>query len=135
MPARKSNLLIYLSAFILFAGAVGNLCVSAFSKNSVYFLNVAEAHAAGPEKLRQARLFGTVSEKDLAKTINSASFLLTDIDNQTLTIPVVYNGVIPDTFKSGAEVIVEGSLGSDGKFKASTLMTKCPSKYQKENRV
>ena len=41
---------------------------------------------------------------------------------------------IPDTFKAGAEVIVEGGLRPDGSFQAKTLMTKCPSKYQKENR-
>ena len=48
---------------------------------------------------------------------------------------VDYKGVVPDTFKDGAEVIVEGSVLSDGSFKARVLMTKCPSKYQKENRT
>ena len=46
---------------------------------------------------------------------------------------VSYRGAVPDTFKPGAEVIVEGGM-SDRHFAARTLMTKCPSKYQKENR-
>ena len=47
---------------------------------------------------------------------------------------VSYSGAVPDTFKAGAEVIVEGGMGPEGRFAAKTLMTKCPSKYQKENR-
>ena len=43
-------------------------------------------------------------------------------------------GTVADTFKAGAEVIVEGGLQPDGRFMAKPLMTKCPSKYQKENR-
>ena len=55
-------------------------------------------------------------------------------DNASQTIEVNYSGAVPDTFKAGAEVIVEGGMGPEGQFKAKTLMTKCPSKYQKENR-
>jgi len=62
------------------------------------------------------------------------SFLLEDKDNARLTIPISYSGAVPDTFKPGAEVIVEGGMGEQGRFNARTLMTKCPSKYQKENR-
>ena len=46
---------------------------------------------------------------------------------------VSYRGAVPDTFKPGAEVIVEGGMAGP-QFAARTLMTKCPSKYQKENR-
>ena len=48
---------------------------------------------------------------------------------------MAYSGAVPDTFKPGVEVIVEGGLdASGGVFNATTLMTKCPSKYQKQNR-
>lgn len=36
----------------------------------------------------------------------------------------------PDTFVDGSEVVVEGTLGSDGVFEAHTLLAKCPSKYE-----
>jgi cytochrome c-type biogenesis protein CcmE len=48
------------------------------------------------------------------------------------TIVVRYDGVVPDTFKDDAEVIVTGTLGSDGTFQASDLLAKCPSKYEAE---
>lgn len=131
---KKGSISIYVIAFIFFAGAIGYLCYAGLSSNSVYFLNVSEAMAATPDKLRQARLFGLVDSQDLSKKINSVSFQLADKDNAAQTITVLYTGMVPDTFKAGAEVIVEGSMDADGRFNAKTLMTKCPSKYKKENR-
>jgi len=62
-------------------------------------------------------------------------FQLIDKDNPGGTLRVSYRGAVPDAFKAGAEVIVEGGLDSVGKtFTATTLITKCPSKYQKQNR-
>ncbi len=46
------------------------------------------------------------------------------------SLPVFYQGVVPDTFKVGNEVVLEGQLNSDGVFQAGTLMPKCPSKYE-----
>lgn len=45
-------------------------------------------------------------------------------------IPVVYTGSVPDLFRAGRNVVVDGTL-KDGKFVAvpDTLVTKCPSKY------
>ena len=52
------------------------------------------------------------------------------------SVPVVYRGSVPDLFKSGREVRVEGRLQS-GVFvaKRDSLRTKCPSKYTPENRT
>lgn len=44
--------------------------------------------------------------------------------------PVHYVGPLPDTFKEGREVVVEGVLSPDGVFEATTLLTKCGSRYQ-----
>lgn len=130
----RKNTRVYLFAFALFCAALGYLCFAGFSENSVYFLNVSEAKAAAPDQLRQARLFGVVASENLNKNPDSVSFHLLDKDDQSLHIPVSYKGLIPDAFKAGAEVIVEGGMGEAGAFLARTLMTKCPSKYQKENR-
>jgi cytochrome c-type biogenesis protein CcmE len=134
--ACKKNTGIYVVALLLFLSGVGYLAYSGFAENSVYFLNVAEAKAATPEKLTAARLFGTVAEVGLAPHSSGpgVDFRLVDKDNANQTIEVSYRGVVPDTFKAGAEVIVEGGMGPEGRFKAKTLLTKCPSKYQNENR-
>jgi cytochrome c-type biogenesis protein CcmE len=48
----------------------------------------------------------------------------------TARVPVVYRGTVPDLFKVGREVVVDGKL-VNGTFQAidGTLVTKCPSKY------
>ena len=132
---KRKNTCTYLLAGLLFLGGVGYLAYSGLSEGSVYFLNVSEARAATPDKLRAARLFGTVAAEGFSKPENGpgVNFLLADKDNPDLTMNVSYRGAVPDTFKPGAEVIVEGGM-SDRHFAARTLMTKCPSKYQKENR-
>lgn len=130
----KKNTPVYIFAFLLLFGGIGYLCFAGLSENSVYFLNVSEARSASPDKLVQARLFGTVAENGLDKNSNSVVFHLQDKDNASETILVSFTGLIPDTFKPGAEVIVEGGINKSGSFTAKTLMTKCPSKYQKENR-
>ena len=134
--AKKSGKNVYLVALLLFVGGVGYLAYSGFSENSVYFLNVSEALATPADKLKAARLFGTVAENGLARADSGRDvrFRLEDQKNKATTVWVEYTGAIPDTFKAGAEVIVEGGIGPDGTFRAKTLMTKCPSKYQKENR-
>lgn len=134
--ARKKNTSMYLAAAVLFLGGIGYLLYSGFSENSVYFLNVSEALAAPQDKLKAARLFGTVAEQDMTPSAQGlgVTFRMMDTEQQGKTMMVVYRGAVPDTFKPGAEVIVEGGMGVDGVFAAKTLMTKCPSKYEKENR-
>jgi cytochrome c-type biogenesis protein CcmE len=50
-------------------------------------------------------------------------------DDEGATLPVVYQGVVPDSFKPGREVIIEG-IYTNGKFTASQIMPTCPSKYE-----
>jgi cytochrome c-type biogenesis protein CcmE len=45
-------------------------------------------------------------------------------------LPVDFTGIIPDTFVDDADVVVEGKRRPDGVFEATTLLAKCPSKYE-----
>jgi cytochrome c-type biogenesis protein CcmE len=46
-------------------------------------------------------------------------------------IEASYSGLVPDTFKSGAEVVAKGTLTADNKLDVipDGIMAKCPSKY------
>ena len=137
MVAKKSRG-VYVGALLIFLFGVGYLMFTGISENSVYFLNVSEALTMPAEELRAARLFGTVKEEGLNRNDSGqgVTFQLEDKDNATQTLWVEFAGAVPDTFKPGAEVIVEGAFAGDKTaFKAEVLMTKCPSKYQKENRT
>ena len=135
--AKKSGKGLYAATLLLFLAGVGYLLFSGLSENSVYFLNVSEALAMPSDKLGSARLFGTVKDEGLTRLEHTPGvrFQLEDKDNASQTLWVLFEGPVPDTFKPGVEVIIEGGLNpAEGQFKAETLMTKCPSKYEKQNR-
>jgi cytochrome c-type biogenesis protein CcmE len=57
-------------------------------------------------------------------------FRLRDIKGGTETVPVLYRGSVPDQFKIGRDLVVDGNL-RNGTFVAvsGSMVTKCPSKY------
>jgi cytochrome c-type biogenesis protein CcmE len=79
-------------------------------------------------------LVGTVvgSPTGDAHAASRLHFVLKDAkgSNTAARVPVSYAGTVPDLFRTGREVVVEGSL-RNGTFvaKPGTLSTKCPSKY------
>lgn len=56
-------------------------------------------------------------------------FSLRDIDGEK-TVPVLYTGSVPDLFRVGRHLVVDGEL-KNGTFVAvrNSMVTKCPSKY------
>lgn len=101
----------------------------------VYYLTVGEfLDRTGHEDLGENyRINGNVVPGSIQKNprVPGARFLMTDGRKQ---LAVVYGKETPDTFVDGSEVVVEGSLQPDGTFAASTLLAKCPSKYEAQNR-
>lgn len=138
MSSSKSNQKwVYLAAVLLVGAGIGYLVFSGLSQNSVYFLNVGEALAMPAEKLSQARLFGSVSADNVVPDPAGmgVSFTALDKDDPSKAIRVHYRGAVPDTFKPGVEVIMEGAFDPQSReFEASTLLTKCPSKYEKNEK-
>lgn len=116
-------------AGLILVGAVAYLGYAGMQKGWVYTLGV-EQYLANPEKQQQrVRLCGTVGSEALTiqKSQFSARFFIRGQDKQ---IPVLYKGVVPDMFKAGAEVIIEGKQDAAGVFQADMLLTKCASKYE-----
>lgn len=66
---------------------------------------------------------------EVVQETSEIRFRIIDIANQDNTIPVVYTGVIPDTFAEGKDVIIEGKYSGTGVFQATSIVTKCASKY------
>ena len=51
-----------------------------------------------------------------------------DMADPSQTMKVVYNKIVPDTFKDEAQVVVTGTY-TNGVFSANEMLAKCPSKY------
>lgn len=52
-----------------------------------------------------------------------------EMHNNGHVVRASYTGIVPDTFKNDAEVVLQGTLGPDG-FRATGMTAKCPSKYE-----
>lgn len=101
----------------------------------VYYLTVSEFLDTGrrDDLGDHFRVNGNVVTGSIERTPGApgARFLMSDGKRQ---LPVAYAKETPDTFVDGSEVVVEGSLGAGGTFVATTLLAKCPSKYEAQNR-
>jgi cytochrome c-type biogenesis protein CcmE len=103
------------------------------------FLLYSSIAGGGTPSLRPSSLPGHSGKVSLAGRVlapitgdahaNGLHFRLRDVKG-TATVPVVYKGSVPDLFRAGRDVVVDGRL-RNGVFVAvpGTLVTKCPSKY------
>ena len=57
-------------------------------------------------------------------------FEVRDLADASAHFTVEYADALPDTFTDDVEVVLEGRLGTDGVFKATTLLTKCGTRYE-----
>jgi cytochrome c-type biogenesis protein CcmE len=88
------------------------------------------AHAQQGNVMLVGRVVGNATGD--AHAASGMHFVLRDAKgaNNAVRMPVSYSGTVPDLFRQGREVVVEGTL-RNGTFvaKQGTLSTKCPSKY------
>ncbi len=117
----------------LILGAISYLMFSGINDSMVYYYTVSEALEMAQElDNRGIRVGGYVQAGTIQKD-NSQSqveFLVFEKESDR-TLPVIYQGIIPDTFKDNAEVVVVGMYRpEEGIFHANVLLAKCPSKYE-----
>ena len=112
--------------------AIVYLGYTGFMGAATYYYTVSEAVGLGSSIYGEnVQVNGEVAPGSLQQEFNGRT-LKFNISEGTGTLSVVYRGVVPDTFKVGNEVVIEGYINSDGVFQANTIMTKCPSKYEPE---
>lgn len=123
----------FLIGGLLVLGPVGYLMASSIKQTGVYYLTPTELSA----KLAADSSFRDVGVKVGARVVPGSilrepggreyDFRVTD---GAKTLPVVYRGIAPDTFTDSVDVVVEGRMGRDGTFRATTLLAKCASRYE-----
>lgn len=130
----KAGTKFVIGAAVIVVG-VSAMIMQGVKETGTYFLTtteLTERTSADPSfhdvgiKLGAKVVPGTITRDVATQTID---FEVTD---GTTQIPVSYHGLAPDTFTDDVdiEVVVEGRLGSDGVFQATTLLAKCGSKYE-----
>ena len=121
----------FLVGFGLVIVAIGYLIYTGATEATMYYKTVSEMQTDPVYEINM-RMHGTVVVGSIKRgEVGSmrVQFLAREGGMET---PVVYIGVIPDTFKDDSEVVVEGKYSQSGTFTAHTLYAKCPSKYESE---
>lgn len=121
---RRRLYFVALALFGLFAGTA--LVLSAFQDNLVFFFSPTEIAAKKPGPHQRVRMGGLVEAGSVVKDGKTVTFKVTDTVSST---PVTYTGLLPDLFKEGTGVVVEGHLEADGRFAASEVLAKHDENY------
>ncbi len=114
-------------------GAAGYLMASSIRTTAVYYVTPQELAgkvAADPSLVGTGVKLGARVVPGSIERDPGGREVAFRVSDGARTYPVEYRGVIPDTFTDSADVIVEGRLGTDGTFHATTLLAKCASRYE-----
>jgi cytochrome c-type biogenesis protein CcmE len=130
MTQKKTKFVI---GSVLIVAAIGYLITAGINSTSQYFFTVDELMS---QKVSYAgeglKVKGNVVDGSIVRDSDNYLKINFSIEDKSSNLNVVYEGIIPDMFKDGQEVVVEGTLAQDGVFHANTLLTSCPSKYEAE---
>ncbi len=126
-PVRKQRLMIVLFV-VLFSSAAIGLMVYGLSGNINLFFPPAEI-AAGKAPVGQGiRVGGMVVEGSIKRSTESlkVTFELTDYQ---ATVPVVFEGILPDLFDEGQGAVAAGRLNNEGVLVATEVLAKHDENY------
>ena len=125
----------FLLGAVLIVASVAFLIAEGVRETGVYFLTPSEL----AKKTAEDPTFYDVGLKMGAKVVPGSIHRFPDrrqidfeVSDGAKTYPVSYRGLAPDTFTDAndIEVVVEGRLGRDGVFHATSLFAKCGSRYE-----
>lgn len=101
-----------------------------FEGNELPYVTIEELREMVPSRPnKRFRLGGGVQAGSVVRGEKDPLALTFALEQGDETLPVNYHKIVPDMFKEGGEVIVEGYY-ADGIFEADNLMTKCASRYE-----
>jgi|TARA_Y100000814_G_scaffold176528_1_gene129006 cytochrome c-type biogenesis protein CcmE len=106
---RKNRRLIFLSTAMAGLGLAAALVFLAFDENLVFFFTPSDLSERNFSQEQRLRVGGLVEEGSVMKSNEgmSVSFRVTD---GGASLPVEFNGILPDLFREGQGVVAEGHL-------------------------
>ncbi|CAN2535146.1 Cytochrome+c-type+biogenesis+protein+CcmE [Methylocapsa aurea] len=126
MTRKGKRLALISGALAVLAAAVG-LVLFALRDNIVFFYSPAELAQKHVSPGTRLRIGGLVKEGTVARGEDrNVAFIVTD---KTADLHVIYKGLLPDLFREGQGVVVDGTLGADGGFRADSVLAKHDERY------
>ena len=113
---------------LLCLGGAAALVLVAFEDNLVFFYSPSDLLAETAPPGRAVRLGGLVEDGSI-ETLGDGLKVRFKVTDLAGSIPVTYEGILPDLFREGQGVVTEGALGPDGIFVAREVLAKHDETY------
>ena len=125
MTRKQRRLSVIAGLGVVLAAAVG-LILFALRDQIVFFYSPTEIHEKAVATGTPVRLGGLVKQGSWKKTGDQNDFVVTD---GTTEMTTHFTGILPDLFREGQGVVVEGAMAGDGSFAATNVLAKHDEKY------
>jgi cytochrome c-type biogenesis protein CcmE len=135
-PVARGTAIKIVATVLVVAGSVGYLLNSSMKAGAEYYKHVDEVTSnADAWRGKKLQVHGNVVAGSIEQAKGTLLYRF-KIESRPPRAPSVitatYNGLVPDTFKDGAEVVAKGTLTADNQLSVipDGIMAKCPSKYE-----
>lgn len=119
----------FLIGGVIIIAALSYMIYGGMQEAMVYFVTPSELKAKErPSTDKFLRLGGMVVKGSLQKDLQNLTYRF-ELTDGSATLPIFFKGVPPDLFSEGKGAVVEGRVGSDGVFQATTIMAKHAEEY------
>lgn len=125
---RKRRRLYFVVGGVALLGLAVGLTLSALNDNLVFFYSPTDLYAKHVRPGQLVRVGGLVAVGSIKREGNGSTIDFTVTDGRD-SVPVTYSGTVPDLFREGQGVVVEGKLAANGLFDATTLLAKHDARY------
>ena len=130
---KRQNRMILVALLLLGISLAGYFGVKAFSENLLYFYTPSDIKDGKAPIGKSFRIGGLVKADSFERNGMRATFVVTD---NSESIKVIYDGILPDLFREGQGVVATGSVTCPRKgwtckniFKATEVLAKHDENY------
>jgi cytochrome c-type biogenesis protein CcmE len=119
----------FLIGGVIIIAALSYVIYGGMQQALVYFVTPSELKAKETSSADKfLRMGGMVVKGSLQRDVKNLTYHF-ELTDGASTFPIFFRGVPPDLFREGTGAVVEGRIGKDGVFQASTIMAKHAEEY------
>lgn len=126
---KRSRRILFISALLGVATIAALLVLTALKGSVAYFYTPSDLASLEEPPAGLLRLGGLVAPGSVTFADGGEAIVSFTISDEAESTPVTYRGVLPDLFREGQGVIVQGRLNVDGVLVASEVLAKHDENY------
>jgi len=126
-PTRKRRLIGVL-VIVIGVGAAAVVAMKSLNENMLFFVSPTDVKEQALPAGKRFRLGGLVAGGSVSRAGDSLAVTF-DVTDGAATVPVRYDGILPDLFREGQGIIAIGALSNEGHFEAAEVLAKHDENY------